>query len=303
MTHLNYNHLLYFWTVAREGSIARASEVLHITPQTISGQIKVLENSIGSPLFNRSGRGLTLSETGRLVNVYAEEIFSLGSELAQTVKDQTIGQSTELVVGVVDSIPKLIAYRTLAPSLELDEDIKVVCIEGDLENLLADLSVHRVGLVLSDRPVPTGLNVKAYSHLLGESQVSFFVRQNLAKDYLHDFPNSLDRAPMLLPLQSSQLRRNLDDWFEQNNIAPKVVAEFGDSALLKAFGEAGTGVYPAPDAISDHIEKMYDAKKIGTVKEIKESYYAISPERKLKHPGVKQITKFARSNIFKAKSN
>ena len=299
MSHLNYNHLLYFWTVAREGSIAKASEILHITPQTISGQIKVLENSVGAALFNRSGRGLTLSETGRLVNVYADEIFSLGGELAQTLKDQTIGQSTELVVGVVDSIPKLIAYRTLAPSLELENDIKIVCVEGELENLLADLAVHRVGLVLSDRPVPAGLNVRAYNHLLGESQVSFFIRQDLADHYKKDFPNSLNRAPMLLPLKTNLLRRELDDWFEQNNLAPKIIAEFGDSALLKAFGEAGIGVFPAPDAISNHIERMYGAQKIGTINEIRESYYAISPERKLKHPGVKQITKYARLNIFK----
>ena len=298
MSHLNYNHLLYFWTVAREGSIARASEILHITPQTISGQIKVLEQSIGTPLFNRSGRGLVLSETGRVVNLYADEIFSLGSELAQTIKNKSTGKSTELTVGVVDSIPKLIAYRTLAPSLSLKDDIKIICVEGDLESLLADLSVHRVGLVLSDRPVPTGLNVKAYNHLLGESQVSFFAHQRLATDYISEFPNSLNHAPMLLPRKLSQLRRNLDDWFEINNITPKIIAEFDDSALLKAFGEAGIGVYPAPDAIAQHIENMYHAEKIGVISDLKESYYAISPERKIKHPGVKQITKFARSNIF-----
>lgn len=298
MSHLNYNHLLYFWTVAKEGSIAKASETLHITPQTISGQIKVLESSIGTPLFNRSGRGLTLSETGRIVNVYAEEIFSLGSELTQTIKSNTVANTKELVVGIVDSIPKLIAYRTLAPCLELDGDVKIICLEGDLETLLAKLSVHKVELVLSDRPVPSGLSVKAYNHLLGESKISFFAHKNIAEKYSQDFPNTLGNAPMLLPLASSPLRRSLDDWFEDNNISPKIVAEFDDSALLKAFGEAGIGLFPAPEAISDHIEKMYNAEKIGTLDSVKESYYAISPERKLKHPGVKQITKFARLNIF-----
>lgn len=298
MAHLNYNHLLYFWTVAREGSIARASDVLNITPQTISGQIKVLEASIGSPLFNRSGRGLTLSETGRVVNVYADEIFTVGNELAQTIKNRTIEHSTELTVGIVDSIPKLIAYRTLSPSLQLEDEFKIICIEGDLESLLAELSVHRIGLVLSDRPIPTGLNVKAYSHLLGESQVSFFGHNNISKVYQDDFPNSLNNAPMLLPRQFSQLRRSLDDWFELNGIVPKVIAEFDDSALMKAFGEAGVGIYPAPDAITEHIENMYNAKKIGVIKDIKESYYAISPERKIKHPGVKKITDFARAKIF-----
>lgn len=298
MAQLNYNHLQYFWTVAKEGSISRASEVLHITPQTISGQIKVLEESIGAALFMRSGRGLTLTETGRVMSVYAEEIFSLGEELANTIKNKSTNQISQLSVGLVDSIPKLIAYRTITPYLKLEEETKVVCIEGKLENLLADLSIHKVDLVLSDRPLPSGLNVKAYSHLLGESPVAFFAHRDIADSFINDFPNSLNQAPMLLPLPSSQIRRNLDGWFELNDISPKVVAEFDDSALLKAFGEAGIGVYPAPDAISDHIQKMYSAKKIAVINEVKESFYAISPERKIKHPGVKQITKYARDNIF-----
>ncbi len=298
MAQLNYNHLLYFWTVAKEGSISRASETLHITPQTISGQIKVLEENIGTSLFIRSGRGLALTETGRIMSVYAEEIFSLGSELASTIKNRSTSHPSELSVGIVDSIPKLIAYRTIAPFLESEEDTKVICIEGKLEDLLADLSIHKIGLVLSDRPVPTGLSVKAYSHLLGECPVSFFAHKDIADKYLNDFPNSLDQAPMLLPLQSSQLRRNLDGWFEVNDINPKIIAEFEDSALLKAFGEAAIGLYPAPDAIADHIEKMYSARKIAVVDDVRESFYAISPERKIKHPGVKQITKFARANIF-----
>jgi LysR family transcriptional activator of nhaA len=233
-----------------------------------------------------------------MVSIYAEEIFSLGSELTQIIKNKTTANTKELVVGIVDSIPKLVAFKTLAPCLELDDDIKIVCLEGDLENLLAQLSVHKIELVLSDRPVPLGLSVKAYNHLLGESKISFFAHENIANNYNKDFPNSLKNAPMLLPLPSTPLRRSLDDWFESNDISPKIVAEFGDSALLKTFGEAGIGLFPASDAISDHIEKMYDAKKIGTLDSVKESYYAISPERKLKHPGVKEITDFARSNIF-----
>lgn len=298
MASLNYNHLLYFWTVAKEGSISRASEILHITPQTISGQIKVLEASIDAPLFTRSGRGLTLSETGRVVNVYAEEIFTLGNELTNTIKNKTTSHASELSVGIVDSIPKLIAYRTIKPFLELSGDTKVICVEGKLEDLLADLSIHKVGLVLSDRPLPTGLNVKAYSHLLGESPVAFFAHQDIADNYINEFPASLDNAPMLLPLQYTQLRRTLDDWFEINQVSPKIVAEFDDSALLKAFGNAGIGVFPAPDAISGHIEEMYSAKKIAVIEDVKESFYAISPERKIKHPGVKEITQFARANLF-----
>ena len=208
MSHLNYNHLLYFWTVAKEGSIAKASEALHITPQTISGQIKVLEGTIGSRLFDRTGRGLTLSETGRVVNVYAEEIFSLGSELSQTIKSKTIANTKELVVGIVDSIPKLVAYRTLAPCLELDKKIKIVCLEDNLEDLLAQLSVHKIELVLSDRPVPSGLSVKAYNHLLGESKISFFAKSTIADKYNQDlsFPDSLNNAPMLLPPVKKKFR-------------------------------------------------------------------------------------------------
>lgn len=298
MRHLNYNHLLYFWTVAREGSIARASKSLHLTPQTISGQLKLLEESVGEPLFQRVGRGLVLTDAGHLVNQYAEEIFSLGAELAQKVRSKQPGTPTALNVGVVNSIAKLIAYRILEPALELEDPVRIVCFEGDLEKLLADLAVHRLDLVLSDRPIPTGLNVRAYNHTLGESEISFFAHKRLAPRFTRRFPESLTGAPMLMPVHTSALRRGLDDWFERVGVTPNVVAEFDDSALLKAFGEAGIGVFPAPAAISPEIELMYHARSIGTVDELVESYYAISPERKLKHPAVLRITELARSRLF-----
>jgi LysR family transcriptional activator of nhaA len=298
MRHLNYNHLLYFWTVAREGSIARASEALHLTPQTISGQLKLLEQAVGEPLFHRVGRGLVLSDTGHLVNQYADEIFSLGAELTQRVRGNLTGAPAALNVGIVNSIPKLIAYRILRPALELGDPVRIVCREGDLEKLLADLAVHRLDLLLSDRPIPTGLNVKAYNHLLGESGVSFFARESLADAYLDTFPGSLDGAPILLPVNTNAVRRGLDDWFDRIGVTPRVVAEFDDSALLKAFGEAGTGVFPAPDAIREEVAHMYHAKCIGSVDTVKETYYAISPERKLKHPAVLQITETARAALF-----
>jgi LysR family transcriptional activator of nhaA len=298
MRHLNYSHLLYFWTVAREGSIAKASQVLHLTPQTISGQIKLLEESVGEPLFQRVGRGLTLTDTGQVVNQYADEIFTLGAELTQRVRSKQPGMPVALNVGVVNSIPKLIAYRTLEPAMAMQDPVRVVCWEGDLEKLLADLAVHRLDLVLSDRPVPTGLNVKAYSHALGESGVSLFAHKRLAAKYLKNFPASLHDAPLLMPVNTSALRRGLDDWFDRHEITPRIVAEFDDSALLKAFGEAGMGIFPAPDAIASEVEHMYHSRSIGSVANLKEQYFAISPERKIKHPAVLQITEAARLGLF-----
>lgn len=298
MRHLNYNHLLYFWTVAREGSIARASETLFLTPQTISGQIKLLEQSVGEPLFQRVGRGLALTDSGRVVYQYADEIFTLGAELTQRVKSKQPGVPVAVNVGIVNSIPKLIAYRVIEPALRLDDAIRVVCYEGDLERLLGDLAVHRLDLVISDRPIPTGLNVKAYNHALGESTVSFFAPKKSAPRLERSFPQSLDGEPILLPVPATALRRSLDDFFERNGIAPAIVAEFDDSALMKAFGEAGVGVFPAPTVMEDAILSMYKARAIGVAEGVSEQFYAISPERKIKHPAVLQITERARENLI-----
>lgn len=298
MRHLNYNHLLYFWTVAREGSIARASKLLHITPQTISGQLKLLEETVGEPLFQRQGRGLVLTDTGQVVNIYADEIFSLGAELSQRLKSKEPGKPLELNVGVVFSIAKLIAYRILEPVLELEDSVRIICHEGNLEKLLGDLAVHKLDLVLSDRPLPPGLHVKAYNHMLGNSSISFFVQRRLVKSYRKNFPSSLDQAPMLMPVKTNVLRRSLEDWFDKQDINLNIISEFDDSALLKVFGSAGVGVFPAPTAISEHVEHMYHASLIGTVDELNETYYAISPERKIKHPGVMCITETAREELF-----
>lgn len=298
MRHLNYNHLYYFWNVANEGSIARASELLHVTPQTISGQIKLLEDVVEESLFQRAGRGLVLSDTGRLVKRYADDIFSVGAELTQLVKGRQGPGHTVLNVGIVSSIPKLIAYRVLAPVLSAESPVRIVCEEASLENLLAGLAVHRLDLVISDHPIPVGMHVKAYNHRLGDSPIGFFAGKQLAARYRRGFPASLDGAPMLLPVASSALRRELDDWFERVGVRPQVVAEFADSALMKAFGEAGAGIFPAPQAIASEVENMYHAKPIGAVEELRESYVAISPERRLKHPSVVDIIETARENLF-----
>lgn len=297
MRHLNYSHLLYFHTVAREGSIAKASETLHITPQTISGQLKLLEEAVGQPLFNRVGRGLTLTETGQGVNQYAEEIFSLGTELSQWLSSQAGGPNRTLNVGIVNSIPKLIAYEVLRSALEVSPSVKMVCKEDTLQVLLADLAVHKLDLVLSDRQIPVGFSVKAFHHELGESAISFYGTEALAKKYSEGFPCSLDGAPVLLPTTDSALRRNLDNWFDQIGVVPNIIAEFDDSALLKAFGESGAGIFPAPGAIEQHLRHTYHVNHIGSAGKVTESYYAISPERVLKQPAILQITEAARERL------
>ena len=300
MRHLNYSHLQYFWTVAREGSIAKAAEVLSLTPQTISGQLKMLDDAVGQPLFNRVGRRLVLSEMGRVVYEYAEEIFTVGAELASVVRGHQRSGPTSLAVGIVSSMPKLIAERIVAPAIMAEQSVRVRCHEASLEQLLSELAVHRLDIVLSDQPVPDGLNIKAYNHRLGESGMSFFAQRSRTRRYRGRFPASLMDAPMLLPSPNSALRRRLDDWFETYEIFPRIVGEFDDSALLKAFGEAGAGIFAGPTVIAEEICRMYRMSVIGETDEIEERYYAISPERKLKHASVIMITDMARSDLFTA---
>ena len=298
MRHLNYSHLHYFWTVAREGSIAQASQSLHLTPQTISGQLKLLDEAVGQALFNRVGRRLVLSDMGKVVFEYADEIFAVGAELASVVRGNHASGPKSLAVGIVNSMPKLIAERIIAPALTAEEPIRVRCHEASLEQLLSELAVHKLDLVLSDQPVPDGLNLKAYNHRLGTSGLSFFVQRRQARRYRGRFPYSLSEAPMLLPSPNSALRRRLDDWFENHELSPRIVGEFDDSALLKAFGEAGAGVFAGPSVIEEEICRMYRTSVIGQTDEIRERFYAISPERRLKHTAVVLITDIARSDLF-----
>ena len=298
MRHLNYSHLQYFWVVAREGSIVKASEVLHLTPQTISGQLKLLDESVGQPLFNRAGRRLVLSEMGRLVFDYADDIFSLGAELANVVRGHRSGGPALLTVGVVSSMPKLIVERIIAPAMLGANPIRIRCHESSLEQLLGELAIHKLDLVLSDQPMPKGLSLRAYNHLLGESGLSFFARKGDSRRYRNRFPDCLADAPMLMPSNYSALRRDMDEWFEQKGLAPNIVGEFDDSALLKAFGEAGAGVFAAPTVIEAEICRMYRMSVVGRTKDVLEGYYAISPERRLKHESVVSITDIARADLF-----
>lgn len=291
---INYKHLHYFWVVAKEGSISRASERLHITPQTISGQLSLLEENLGEALFNRVGRNLELTETGRLALSYADEIFSLGGELEEVVRNVPEDRPLVFKVGVADVVPKSIAYRLLAPALQLPESVRIVCRENDIGSLLAELALHKIDLVIADSPIPPGVNVRGYNHQLGECGVSFLAVPQLADKLGKNFPDSLKGAPLLMPSNITVVQSRLLKWFDQLHIQPRIVGEFDDSALMKAFGQAGTGVFIAPTVIAAEVEKQYGVISIGQTDEVREQFYAISVERKITHPAVVAITETAR---------
>ena len=295
---VNYKHLHYFWVVAKEGSIARASEKLHLTPQTISGQLTLLENYLGIILFEKAGRNLALTETGRLVLSYADEIFSLGGELEEFVHQLPARLPQTLRVGVVDVVPKSIAHRILEPALKMSEPVRMICRESSLDTLLAELAVHRLDIVLADRPIPSTVSTRGYSHKLGQCGVSFFATNKLKKNLEGDFPQCLDRAPLLLPSSDNQLRSGLDQWLDKLRIYPRVVAEFDDSALMKAFGQEGAGIFIAPTAIEEEVEAQYRVACIGRLDEVQEHFYAISVERRVLHPVVSAIMEVARESLF-----
>lgn len=298
MAHLNYNHLYYFWVVAKQGSIARAVETLYLTPQTVSGQLHTLEESLHTKLFRKQGRGLALTDSGALLFQYAEEMFRVGTEVENVFKGKSISGGGLLRVGIADAVPKLIAYRLLEPALKLADPPRLVCSEGMLTELLADLAIHRLDLVIANCPMETPLNVRAYSHLLGECGVTFFAEPTLARRLRRGFPGSLDGAPMLLPDGNSLLRRALEQWFAAEQIQPHIVGEFQDSALLKAFGVDGHGIFAAPSAIESEVRRQYRAAVIGSAPGVQERFFAISVERKLKHPAVLAISAAARDRIF-----
>lgn len=298
MDWLNYHHLLYFWVVAREGSVTRASELLHLSQPTISAQIRSLEESLGQKLFSRSGRNLVPTETGKLVYRYADSIFPLGKELLDAVRGNGTTQSQRVIIGIADMVPKLIAYRLIEPALKLQQPVQIVCREDNPERLLAGLSLNQFDVVLSDSPVSPAVKVRAYSHLLGECPVMVFGSQLLAKKYKKNFPKSLDGAPMLVPTDNCALRRVIDQFFDQNGIRPRIIGEFQDSALMSAFGQAGAGLFLAPSVIEPQLREKYDVQCVGELKNIRERYFAISVERKLRHPAVVAISEAARKELF-----
>lgn len=284
---LNYRHLHYFWAVARWDGITRAAERLHLTPQTLSGQVKLLEESLGVALFRTVGKRMELTDAGRLAYSYADEMFSLGAELSDVLRQLPAGPLRMLRVGIADAVPKSLAQRLIAPALRLDEPVRLQCREGALEPLLADLAVHRLDLVLANRPVPTGLNLRSYRHDLGASQVGLFRARGSGPRTA--FPACLHGQPWLLPGEDSPLRAQLLAWCDARRVVPRVVGEFDDTALMKAFGRAGAGIYPAPLALADEIRDAYGGTLLGVADGVSERYHAIGNERRVTHPAVRAI--------------
>lgn len=300
MVPLNFHHLRYFWATAKEGNLTRASEKLNISQPTVSAQIRALEEALGEKLFVRAGRNLGLTEAGRLVYRYADEIFGLGREMLLSLRGagpRTADRPLRLVVGIADALPKLLAYRLLEPALNLPEPVQVTCYEDKPERLLAELATHSFDLVLTDMPIGA-VKVRAYSHLLGESSVEIFGARRLSARYREGFPASLDGAPFLLPTENAALRRSLDGWFEAKGLHPRVMGEFEDSSLLKTFGQAAVGLFAAPIAIAAELRAQYDVEGIGRVEGVRQRFYAVSVERRIKHPAVVAISHAAHEEIF-----
>ena len=295
---INYKHLHYFVSVARSGGVIRAAERLHLTPQTLSGQISQLEERLGVALFRRVGRRLELTESGKLALSYAEEIFQTGAELEDLLKNGAEERFITFRVGIADVVPKFIAHRLLAPVLGLPAAVRLICQEDRLERLLADLAIHRLDMVLADRPMPPGTEIKGYSHPLGESGVAFMAAPALAARLTGGFPECLDGAPLLLPGRDSALHGALPRWLERQGKRVRIVGEFDDSALMKAFGEAGAGAFPTPAASVPDVTAHYKVVKLGETEEIRERFFLISAERRLTHPAARAVSENARAGVF-----
>lgn len=298
MGDLNYKHLRYFWMVARTGSIARASEELHLTPQSISGQLSEFETRLGVDLFFRSGRNLEMTDAGRRILGMAEQIFTIGDQIVDELTSNRGRHVMPLRLGIADSVSKSMAYRLIEPALKLGDGVRLICHEGLLASLLANLSVHRLDMIIADRPMPANLNVRGYSHLLGESSLSVFGSAQYVSQLSKVFPACLDNARFLLPGVDVAIRAKLNQWFEAQALSPHVIGEFDDSALVKAFGKAGAGLFVAPTAIADDICEQYKVVPIGCIDSVIEQVYAITTERKLTNPAIVEISKSAREVIF-----
>lgn len=295
---LNYHHLLYFWTVAHEGSVAAASSKLNLTQPTVSMQIHKLERAVGHKLFRRAGRSLVLTETGQIAYRYANEIFSVGRELTKVIAGQVPDRPSRLCVGIPDVMSKIIAYRLLEPVFAQAEPVQVECHEAKLDQLLADLAMHRYDVLLSDAPLGMGVRVKAHSHRLGSCDLAFCGTRELARKLRRRFPESLHGAPMILPTGNTELRRAADQWLDLRGLQPRLIAEIEDSALMKEFGRAGFGVFPMPSAIVADVCRRFDVVLIGTIAEIQINFFAITTERRLNNPMLKLICNAARARTF-----
>lgn len=297
MLSLNYHHLRYFWSVVRNRGVGRASRELGVSQPTISAQLHELEAYMGGPLFERAGRELILTEFGRSVYRYAQRIFAIGQELTDMLRGKRVGTRLNLVVGIAEALPKLVAQRLIEPALKMDMPTRVICREDRPERLLADMAVHEVDLVLSDSPAPPSVRVKAFNHYLGDCGVTFFAVPSLARRYRKGFPRSLEGAPVLLPTENTNLRRSLDEWLDAIKLSPQIVGEFEDSALMKDFGRAGLGIFAAPTLIEDDVRAQFQVQVLGRTETVKERFYIVTIDRTLKHPAVVAISDVARQQL------
>ncbi|PWF47892.1 transcriptional activator NhaR [Massilia glaciei] len=286
--NINFRHLYYFWVVAKEGSVTRAAERLGLAIQTVGTQLGLLEQSVGKALFTLQGRRLVLTEPGRLALSYADQIFLLGEQLQEALGEADTGRA-RLTVGISDSVPKLTAFRLLEPTLQLATPVRLVCFEGQFEALLADLALHKLDVLLTDRAVRSGTTLRVFSHLLFESETIVVGAQALADRYGPGFPKNLNQAPFLLPTRNNALRGKIDEWFESHEVRPDVVGEFEDNALLNTFGRRGAGLFFSPAALASDLSEQLGAVLVGTVPQVREQFYAISNERKIQHPAVEAI--------------
>jgi len=299
MEWLNYHHLYYFWTVVRLGSISKASQELRLSPPAISAQLHTLEESLGEKLLARSGRNLKPTEMGRVVFSYGDEIFSLGRELMTTVRDRPAGRPLRVVVGVVDGLPKMIAHWLIQPALRAPESVRVVCRQGSFDQLMSQLAIHELDVVLSDAPSNPNFKLRAYSRFLGQCGTLFMATAELAKTLKSPFPHSLDGAPLLVPTENSAVRRSLDSWLESQGIHPVIRGEFQDYALLRAFGEAGAGIFLVPSDFEGEVKSQDSLQCIGSTDDVRHLFYAISVDRTIKHPAVVRICNTACPQLFR----
>lgn len=301
MNWLNYHHLHYFWAVVREGGIGPACKVLNLTQPTVSKQIKLLEEQLGEPLFRRVSRRLELTDAGQMAFDYADEIFSLGQEFMENIQSVATIRPRRLRVGISYVLPKLISHRILSPIVEADSNVHLICEEDHTDRLLAELSIQRLDLVLTDTPIAGNVKVKAFNHFLGDCGVTFFAAPNLAKQLKGKFPGRLDGAPFLALSDNSLSRRSLERWFDTVKVRPRIQAEFEDSALMKVFGRDGAGVFAAPSVVADEIKRELGVRVLGSTDAVRESFYAITVERRFKHPAVARIAEVARKQLFGGK--
>jgi LysR family transcriptional activator of nhaA len=293
MDWLNYHHLRYFWTVAKAGGLRAAAEKLRVSPPSISAQVRELEESLGEKLFRRSGRSNVLTDAGQIALRFADEIFALGSELTNAIKQRPTAQELRLHVGVVDSLPKLVANDLLRPAFTVPQPVHIVCREGKIEDLLAQLAAHRLDLVLADEPAPSTMKIRAFSHLLGESDVTFCAVAPMAARLRRGFPRSLHGAPALLPAETTGMRRSLEKWFSDTGIRPRVIGEFEDAALMKVMASDGKGFVPLPDVVTAEAVARFGLRKIATTTKCRDQFFAITIERRIHHPAMAAITAMA----------